>query len=188
LIRKKLPEAELHVYGGYPPKKAFDLHNPKTGFIVKGRAGSAKEVFRKSRVLISPLRFGAGLKGKFFDAMKYGAPAVTTAIGAEGINKNLPWNGAIEDDPEKFASAAVSIYCKKELWEISRQNGFTILKTRFDREKIEEDFKKSLSEMKNNLEEHRRENFIGAMLLHHTINATRYLSKYIEAKNMSQSD
>lgn len=186
LIRKKLPDAELHVYGGYPPKKAFDLNDPGTGFIVKGRADSAEEVFRTSRVLISPLRFGAGLKGKFFDAMKYGTPAVTTSIGAEGINRELPWNGLIENDPEKFALAAVDIYCKKELWERSRQNGFTILRKRFDKGKTEECLKKSLSEMKKNLKERRGENFVGGMLLHHTINATRYLSKYLEAKNKNR--
>ena len=29
LIRRQLPQAELHIYGAYPPPKATQLHNPK---------------------------------------------------------------------------------------------------------------------------------------------------------------
>lgn len=32
LIRKELPETELHIYGSYPPPKATQLHNPEEGF------------------------------------------------------------------------------------------------------------------------------------------------------------
>ncbi len=41
LIRKQLPDAQLHIYGSYPPPKATALHNPKTGFHVKGWAENA---------------------------------------------------------------------------------------------------------------------------------------------------
>ncbi len=34
---------------------------------------------------MAPLPFGAGLKGKFIDAMTQGTPNVTTAVGAEGM-------------------------------------------------------------------------------------------------------
>ena len=44
LIRKQLPQAELHIYGSYPPPKATALHNPKTGFHIKGWAEDAFEV------------------------------------------------------------------------------------------------------------------------------------------------
>ena len=38
------------------------------------------------RVLLAPLRFGAGLKGKIVDAWAHGLPVVTTPIGAEGMH------------------------------------------------------------------------------------------------------
>jgi len=31
LIRKKIPNAQLHIYGSYPPPKATALNNPTTG-------------------------------------------------------------------------------------------------------------------------------------------------------------
>jgi hypothetical protein len=36
LIKKQLPDAELHVYGAYPSPKVNQLHQPKEGFLIKG--------------------------------------------------------------------------------------------------------------------------------------------------------
>ncbi len=33
LIRQALPQAQLHLYGAYPPPKATALHAPKQGFL-----------------------------------------------------------------------------------------------------------------------------------------------------------
>ena len=91
LIKKQLPNAELHIYGAYPSPKVTQLHQPKDGFLIKGRADSAKEVMLNAKVCLAPLRFGAGLKGKLIDAMECGTPSVTTTIGAEAMHDNLDW-------------------------------------------------------------------------------------------------
>ena len=69
-IRKQLPQVELHVFGAYPSQKVLDLHNPKEGFIVKGRAENVTQVFENTRVFLAPLRFGAGIKG-IFNSFRY---------------------------------------------------------------------------------------------------------------------
>jgi len=111
LIRKKLPEAELHIYGSYPPPKATALNNLKTGFLIKGWVEDAYTVVEGARVTLAPLRFGAGLKGKLLDAMVMQTPSVTTSIGAEGMTvPDAPWPGTVADDIESFAGAAVKLY------------------------------------------------------------------------------
>jgi hypothetical protein len=37
--------------------------------------------------------------------------------------------------------------------------------------------------IKANLAEHRLQNFVGSMLHHHSLASTKYMSKWIEAKN-----
>ena len=69
LIRKQLPKAELFICGAYPPPKATDLHDEKTGFLVKGWVDDAMVVMQSARVCLAPLRFGAGIKGKLAEAM-----------------------------------------------------------------------------------------------------------------------
>ena len=85
LIRQRLPSATMHVYGAYPTPAVQHLHNPDQGFFVDGFAPSVDGVMARARVLLAPLRFGAGIKGKIVDAWRNGLPVVTTPIGSEGM-------------------------------------------------------------------------------------------------------
>src|SRR5690606_31754911 len=77
-IRQQLPDAELHIYGAYAPQQLLQLHNTKEGFLIRGWADDVEIAMKTYRVQLAPLRFGAGLKGKFLDAMHFGLPSVTT--------------------------------------------------------------------------------------------------------------
>ncbi len=183
LIHKQLPEAKLFLYGSYPSKKVFQISNPDDGFLIKGRASDALSVISKAKVLLAPLRFGAGLKGKLVDAALSGTPSVTTSIGSEGIELGCKWNGVISNDPEQFANAAVQLYQNKEVWETSQKTGYELLKNRFDLKKFDSRLLEKIDDVRQNLESQRRQNFIGAMLRHHTMNSTKFMSRWIEEKN-----
>ncbi|WP_109097834.1 glycosyltransferase [Aquimarina sp. AU58] len=184
LIRKELPETELHIYGSYPPPKATQLHNPEEGFYIKGWAKSATEIMSKARVCLAPLRFGAGIKGKLTEAMLCGTPSVTTSIGAEGmLDEEADWNGFVIDDPSKFAKAAIRLYNNESLWQQSQQNGIEIINTRFQKEKFCIPFLDRVSKLQKNLNKHRTKNFIGSILQHHTLRSTEFMSRWIEEKN-----
>jgi O-antigen biosynthesis protein len=183
LIIRKMPEAKLHVYGAYPSDKVFRLHNPGDGFLVHGRADDAFEVISNARVLLAPLRFGAGLKGKLVEAMKYGTPSITTPIGAEGISGYLTWPGAVTTNPELFAASAVELYRDETAWKRARDDGYKILELRFMRERHEQKFIDAINQLIKYRHTHRMKNFIGSMLMHHTMAGTRYMAKWIEEKN-----
>ncbi len=182
-IKKQLPEAELHIYGAYAPQQILQLNNKKEDFIIKGWAGDIENVMQKYRVQLAPIRFGAGLKGKFLDAMCYGLPSVTTEIGAEGMCGNLPFGGIITTLKKYFINASIVLFSEEDLWNEAQQNGFNIIQKRFQKTIFSEDFKKHIQNLSNNLEEHRKQNFIGQILQHHTLQGTKYLSKWIEVKN-----
>ena len=183
LIREQLPQAVLNIYGAYPSQKVLQLHLPKEGFLIKGRAPKAQEVISNARIVLAPLRFGAGVKGKLIEAMQCGTPSVTTAIGAESMHNILPWNGFIADDPQSFANEAVQLYNDKKRWLAAQNNGLAIINQRYSKALFAEDFKKQILFLQANLQQHRLTNFMGAMLQHHTMNSTKYMSRWIEAKN-----
>lgn len=183
LIRKRLPQAQLRIYGAYPPPKATALHNAKQGFHVMGWAEDVYEVMRAARVCLAPLRFGAGQKGKLVDAMLCGTPSVTTAIGAEGMAGDLTWPGLLAESPEEIAEAAVRLYEDAALWEEKRRQGFEVLAARFAAKLFQADFLQRLAHLRENLKAHRLANFTGAMLQHHQHKSTQYMSQWIEAKN-----
>ncbi len=183
LIRSALPKAELHVYGAYPSQKVQQLHQPREGFHIKGRAEDAKQVVGKAKVMLAPLRFGAGLKGKLVEAMECGTPSVTTDIGAEGVQRNMRWSGAVENNPEDFAASSVELYTNREKWQRAQEYGKSIINKRFSKDDFEEQLITRLNRIKEDLESHRRQNFTGSMLMHHTAASTKYMSKWIEEKN-----
>ncbi|TVQ04148.1 MAG: glycosyltransferase [Balneolaceae bacterium] len=182
-IRQLLPDAELHIYGAYPSNKEFELHKPEDGFLIKGRAENAYDVLKKARVLLAPLRFGAGLKGKLVEAMRCGLPTVTTVIGTEGISEPTDWPGKVENDAELMAKSAVRLHRDQSLWVHSRDCGFRIINERFHSSNFRNGFVEQLYRLKSTLPLHRRENFTGAMLMHHTVASTKYMAKWIEVKN-----
>jgi len=183
LVHLRMPEAKLLVYGAYPSQKVLQLHKPKQNFYIMGRADDALEVVQKAKVVLAPIRFGAGIKGKLLEAMQCGTPSVTSSIGAEAMAGNLDWNGFVKDTPNDFAEAAILLYQEDTLWKQSQENGFEILEKRYTKALFEKDFNLEINSLLKNLKHHRNSNFIGSILQHHLVSSTKYMSKWIEEKN-----
>ncbi len=183
LIRKQLPQAKINVYGAYPPAKAMALDNPKQGFHVRGWAKDAHQVIGAARVCIAPLRFGAGIKGKLADSMLNGTPNVTTSIGSEAMHQDLPWSGAVSDDPQTFADMATQLYTSQVTWQSAVNNGDTIIEQLYDKNQLGDLLLAKIETVETNLASHRLANFSGAMLRHHAHKSTKYMAQWIEAKN-----
>ncbi|MDR7208155.1 glycosyltransferase [Flavobacterium piscis] len=183
LIKKQFPEAVLEVYGAYPSQKVLQLHQPKNGFFIMGRATDANEVVKKARVVLAPIRFGAGLKGKLLEAMQCGTPSITSTIGSEAMHSNLSWNGFITDDIQEFATYAISLYQDKNLWEQAQKNGIAIVNECYKNSNYSEILIAAVNSLLNDSESHRLHNFMGSLLQHHTLKSTKYMAKWIEAKN-----
>jgi glycosyltransferase involved in cell wall biosynthesis len=182
-LRKRLPNASLNIYGAYPSQKVLQLNNKTEKFLIKGRALDAKVTISKHRILLAPIQFGAGVKGKFIDAMQVGTPSVTTSIGAEAMKGDLDWNGFIEDDLDLFAEEAIKLYEDKNAWQIAQQNGIKIINQRYSAKYFADQFINEVEKLSSNLIEHRQNNFFGQILNHHTAQSTKYMSLWIEEKN-----
>lgn len=182
-IRAQLPSAELHIYGAYMPPKASALHNPKQGFYLRGWTEDAQQVMSSARVCLAPLRFGAGVKGKLLEAMACGTPSITSPLGAESMADELPWGGAVTRNTATFVAAAVSLYQDETQWNNAQTQGRAILQQHFSKQLIDTDLINRLNNIGLNINDHRRQNFVGQMLRHHFHKSTQYMSQWIEAKN-----
>ncbi len=182
-IRKKLPNAELHIYGAYPTEKAFQLTNQRDGFIIKGRAEDVNEVCQNYRIMLAPLRFGAGVKGKFIDAMRNGLPSFTTEIGAESMASINEWPGFVSDNIQDLITYSVAIYSDDQKWKFLNNQAIKIHDQIFVNQDWERIFIEKIQFYYSNLQQVRKQNFIGAMLMHHLHQGTKFMSKWIELKN-----
>ncbi len=183
LIRKQLPNANLHIYGPYLPEQMLQLDNRKEGFLVQGWASDIKSVMQNAKVNLAPLRFGAGLKGKLIDAMLNGTPSVTTYVGAEGMYDGLEFAGCLADDAQTFAETCVELFLNQTTWNAAQENGFKIINSNYNAKAFEELLLTKIEEITEKLEKHRTQNIIGQLLLHQSMASTKYMAKWIEEKN-----
>lgn len=110
-VRRSAPEARLRIIGsnawGYPLDTSALTECP--GVTVEGFVPDLRRVYATATVVVAPLRFGAGMKGKVCEAMAAGVPVVTTTVGAEGIRATPGRDLLVADDPGDFARAVVTV-------------------------------------------------------------------------------
>lgn len=180
-LSKELPNVELHIYGSYVSPKASQLHNPKERFFIKGFTEDVNDALQNAKICSAYLPFGAGLKGKLFDALKNGTPCAMNSIAAEAMFGELNPNGFIEDNIDDFITKTIKLYKDETFWNESQANGFTILEKRFSSSNF--NFIEKVNDIEKNLKKHRQTHFLGQVLQHQTLQSTKYMSKWIEAKN-----
>jgi len=115
-LHTKLPDVKLLVVGSNAPKEVIDLCSKFDNVDFLGYVKDVKKYLKECRLLIAPLRFGAGMKGKITQSMAYGLVVITTPIGAEGIsneNENLMMISESEND---FANKTYDAYTNEKLW------------------------------------------------------------------------
>jgi len=116
LIRQQMEAAgknppDFYVVGSKVTDEIKALEQPGNGIIIKGFVSEEEltRLYAESRIVVVPLRYGAGVKGKVVEAIYNGAPIVTTSIGAEGIPQ-VQDVLLVEDGPERFAETVVKLY------------------------------------------------------------------------------
>lgn len=181
LLRDRLPEARLMIYGAYLSGEIQNLHAPEDGFEVRGWAPKLEPVFLESRLQLAPLRFGAGVKGKILNALRFGLPTLSTAIGWEGIYQGPESVDFLAESPEDFARKAAHLYSNGPAWTDSLDLQLRASSAHFNPSMNEllhaienrEERSESVSEAESVLQN---------MLRNQAFDRVRYLSKWIEAK------
>lgn len=90
------------------------ISHPMFEFI--GYVPHVESYFLNSKLMVAPLRYGAGVKGKIGQAYEYFLPVITTNIGAEGMNLIHNQNALIANNTDEFANAILKLYNDEVLW------------------------------------------------------------------------
>ncbi|MEO8625335.1 MAG: glycosyltransferase [Candidatus Limnocylindrales bacterium] len=107
LVWRSLPHARLWLVGSDPPSVVQEL---ASGLVeVTGYVPDLAPFYARARVSVSPLRYGAGVKGKIIGSLAAGVPVVTTPMGNEGIDLEDGVNALIATDAEELALATVRL-------------------------------------------------------------------------------
>jgi len=108
-ILSKHPSMKFYIVGSNMPNEIKAMENEN--IIIKGfvEEDELSHLYNTVKIVVAPLTFGAGVKGKIIESICHGVPTVTTNTGAEGIidiDKIL----LVNDDPLEFANTVNSLY------------------------------------------------------------------------------
>lgn len=109
IVRKKHPQVVFYIIGTSPPPEVTELESDNIKVIGQVTDYELENYYRNIRLVVVPLRFGAGVKGKTVESIYRGVPIVTTSIGLEGI---LDIESIVQpfDEADSFAMEIIKIY------------------------------------------------------------------------------
>lgn len=134
-VRKRHPELHLVIAGPNVTSPVAEL-SEDSSIDVTGHISEREliERYHSARVVIAPLRFGAGLKGKVVEAMRHGVPVVTTPVGAQGLARAACIK--VTDDASTFCDAVCGLVESDEAWRVASQAGIGYVKDHFSTDAI----------------------------------------------------
>ena len=131
ILWEREPELRLHVVGADPTPAVEALHSERINVV--GFVEDPAEWLAKTRVHVSPMRFGAGIKLRFLDTIAAGQPFVTTAVGAEGLPLGPLRSHLVTEEPLRLAELTHALYTDEQLWQRAQQSLLDVARTSFDR-------------------------------------------------------
>lgn len=114
-VWSQIGPVHVRLVGASAPAAVLALAGPMVE--VTGWVEDLFPLLASSRLLVAPLTYGAGLKGKITQALAAGLPVVTTSIGAEGIAGGDGEVMLIASSPEDLAARVILGLTDDELWE-----------------------------------------------------------------------
>ena len=133
LVWETLPNIKVQIIGSVN-KEINSITHKNIEFL--GFVENVEPYFLNSKLMIAPLRYGAGVKGKVGQAFEYYLPVVTTSIGAEGMFLENELNAMIADNAVDFANKIIEVYTQNEIWDKLSKNSELSLYP-FSKEKLE---------------------------------------------------
>lgn len=83
LVKKIRKEAVFYIIGANPTRRVRNLGNLE-GVMVTEFLEDPYEIIRISKIVVVPLRFGAGVQNKILESMALGKAVLTSVVGARG--------------------------------------------------------------------------------------------------------
>jgi O-antigen biosynthesis protein len=133
LISERYPHIRVDLVGSNPSDAVKALHGGSvtvTGFVTDEELAVR---YATARVVVAPLRYGAGVKGKVIEAMYFGVPCVTTSAGAQGIAQAEEFLAAA-DDAAMFAGHVLAYLDDDAAWRKASAAGQAYVRAHFTEE------------------------------------------------------
>jgi glycosyltransferase involved in cell wall biosynthesis len=114
LIRASRPDARV-VLAGARPELVRSHGRPAPGVSFPGYVHDLEALYHRAGMVVCPILSGGGTRVKLVEAAAHGRPAVSTTLGAEGLELREETGLVRRDDPEGFAQACLALLADHSL-------------------------------------------------------------------------
>ena len=114
LVWNHNPDVKVTLLGNNPPPEVYALESDRV--TVTGYVDDVAPYFLSHKLSVSPLRYGAGMKGKIGQSLEYALPVVSTQVGTEGMNLLAGQHILEANDSQSFAEQIIRLYSDAALW------------------------------------------------------------------------
>lgn len=114
LVWQKRPDIKVTLLGSNPSPEVTALASDLID--VTGYIDDVTPYFLIHKLSVSPLRYGAGMKGKIGHSLEFSLPVVSTEIGIEGMNMLPNQDILLGNNTKEFADQILRIYDNETLW------------------------------------------------------------------------
>lgn len=129
-IRAIMPNIEFYIVGADPSPSVQRL-GKIPGVHVTGNVENHIDYLRQAKVVIDPMRFGAGMQNKVLEAMALGKPVVASKIATEGIEGEDGVHYLVADAPEDVVSQIVALFSDGSLRERLGDSGKKLVREKY---------------------------------------------------------
>ena len=146
-VLKKNDNITLTIVGSHPTKAIRNLaskHINVLGFVSDDKLNA---LYKSTRMVVAPLRYGAGIKGKIIEALYHGLPVVTTPCGSEGLAQPEKFCIGMTDKPLDMARAIIEVYDKKSTLQKLSEQGYEFIRENYSKESAKKRFQSIINSL-----------------------------------------
>jgi len=114
-ILELAPDARVTLAGASMPE-SLRRRSGAGGIEVAGEVPDLLPLYHHHRVLVVPLRYGAGTRLKIAEGFAAGIAVVSTTLGAEGLDVVDRREALLADAPDSFAACVLELLRDDDLW------------------------------------------------------------------------
>jgi glycosyltransferase involved in cell wall biosynthesis len=113
-LRRRIPDVRLSLVGAYPPPEVAALPARDSGITVTGYVEDLRRPLSEAGVVVCPLRFGYGFRGRIYELLSMNVPVVATPVAVAGMDL-VPGDGIVlAEGAEAFAGAVAELLADPE--------------------------------------------------------------------------
>ena len=132
-IYQQVPTSRFLIWGSGIKPNQIAYWSTLPGVEIRGWFATWEEVVAQTRLLVSPLRFGAGMKHKVVSTLIYGRPVIGTSTSFEGFDVRYLSNKVMTDDPQLLIESTVEILQSDDACTQALREGLTGMGSQFSR-------------------------------------------------------